>query len=70
MTLKKRLDRLEGGGKNDLVVFLTSYETESGEAQTRRAVIIKRPGHYRQLIRKTSESEAEFRARIEAMKVA
>lgn len=67
MTLKKRLDRLEGGGMENVTVFLTTFENGSGEAETWHALIVNGWGRTEHLSRGTGETEADFRARIDGV---
>lgn len=66
MNLKRRLDRLEGKGPEPVTVFLTQYDTPSGEPEVARAVIVFGQGQVASLERAAGESEAAFRDRIAA----
>lgn len=66
MTLRRRLDKLEGGRQSALTVFLTAYDNESGDPEVARALVIYGTWRTVTLEREAGETEAAFRARIPA----
>lgn len=66
MTLRRRLDKLEGGRQAPVTVFLTAYDIEGGQPEITRAVVVCGAGRTICLDREAGESEEAFKARIAA----
>lgn len=66
MTIRTRVEKLEGNKQESLVVFLTVYETLSGQPEVARAIIVSGHGEVASVVRDAGESEADFKERIDA----
>ncbi len=66
MTIRTRIEKLEGNKQESLVVFLTVYETMSGQPEVARAIIVSGHGEVGSVVREAGESEADFKERITA----
>ncbi|CAN1520686.1 hypothetical protein MCELHM10_01088 [Paracoccaceae bacterium] len=66
--LRNRLERLEGKRGDPVTVFLTEYETHSGEPELWTALVFFGSGQTVRLDRASDESEPAFRLRIDAAK--
>jgi hypothetical protein len=68
MNLKRRLERLEGGRQSPRSVFLTAYDTEGGQSEVARAVVVSGL-RSASLERAAGETEASFMARVSTVEL-
>ena len=64
MNLRRRLDKLEGGKHPALTVFLTAYDSDGGQPEIVRALVVHGDGRAVTFCREAGETEAAFKARI------
>lgn len=63
---RTRIEKLEGNRQLSVAVFLTFYETVSGQSELARALIVSGHGESALVERDAGESEADFQERIDA----